>query len=140
MTVHCLHVQINSQVKEKAVEVSIAFRKERFATKRELNSLSQITGSLQQNVFQKDLLNCYQKFSLIFNLCCILLAEASKVFPPDFASVSPGEVFGQVCSTVCTFCCYYSRRNLKNCLFYGHLFSCRLKIYFDDEYVWNQIL
>lgn len=52
-------------VKSKAIEVSAAFRKERFSTKRELNILSQIT------------------------------AEAIKVFPPDFISVDPVLVYAQ---------------------------------------------
>ena len=43
-------------------QVAAAFQKERFATKRELNTLSQIT------------------------------AEASRIFPPDYASVRPEDV------------------------------------------------
>ena len=42
--------------------MAAAFQKERFATKRELNTLSQIT------------------------------AEAAKIFPPDYASVFPAVV------------------------------------------------
>ena len=55
-----------SQVRERAEAVAAGFRKERFATKRELNTLSQ------------------------------LAAEAAKVFPPDFSSVNPADVLAQV--------------------------------------------
>jgi len=50
-------------IKQKATEVARAFQVERFATKRELNSLSQ------------------------------LCAEATKILPPDFPSVNPQDVF-----------------------------------------------
>lgn len=46
-------------LKERAEEISKIYRKERFATKKELNSLSQVT------------------------------AEASTIFPPDFLSATP---------------------------------------------------
>ena len=53
-------------VKAKARAVAAAFQIERFATKRELTKMSQVT------------------------------AECAKVFPPDFASVDPDEVIRQV--------------------------------------------
>jgi hypothetical protein len=52
-------------VKDKAREVAAAFQVERFATKKELTKMSQLT------------------------------AECAKVFPPDFASVDPEEVIKQ---------------------------------------------
>lgn len=52
-------------VREKARQVALAFQLERFATKKELTKMSQIT------------------------------AECAKVFPPDFASVDPDEVIRQ---------------------------------------------
>ena len=48
---------------EKAREISKLFQKERFATKRELNSISQI------------------------------IADSSKIFPPDYVSLSADEIF-----------------------------------------------
>jgi hypothetical protein len=52
-------------VRAKAREVATAFQVERFATKKELTKMSQLT------------------------------AECAKVFPPDFASVDPEEVIRQ---------------------------------------------
>ena len=52
-------------VREKARQVAVAFQLERFATKKELTKMSQVT------------------------------AECAKVFPPDFASVDPDEVIRQ---------------------------------------------
>ncbi len=54
-------------LQQRTNEVAAAFQIERFATKKELNKLAQITG------------------------------EAAKLFPPDFASVDPQEVVAQVC-------------------------------------------
>lgn len=53
-------------VKEKARQVASYFQIERFATKKELTKLSQMT------------------------------AECAKVFPPDFASADPEEIIKQV--------------------------------------------
>jgi hypothetical protein len=55
------------QLRAKAYEVAAVFQKERFATKRELNSLSQIA------------------------------ADATKIFPPDFLSVDPVKIQAKVC-------------------------------------------
>lgn len=52
-------------VRDKARQVAEAFQLERFATKKELTKMSQVT------------------------------AECAKVFPPDFASVEPDEVIRQ---------------------------------------------
>ena len=60
--------QETATVKAKAREVAVAFQIERFATKKELTKMSQLT------------------------------AECAKVFPPDFASVDPEEVIKQVCT------------------------------------------
>ena len=54
--------QIPAELLIKARTVAAAFQKERFATKRELNLLSQVT------------------------------AEASRLFPPDYASVNPARI------------------------------------------------
>lgn len=61
-----------SQVKQKAVDVSAKFQSDRFATKRELTTMSR------------------------------LAAEAAKIFPPDFASVDPPVVYAQVGDGVTT--------------------------------------
>lgn len=58
--------QETAVVKEKARQVAAYFQIERFATKRELTKLSQMT------------------------------AECAKVFPPDFASADPEEIIKQV--------------------------------------------
>lgn len=55
-------------VKQKAIEVARSFQVERFATKRELNSLSQ------------------------------LCAEASKILPQDYASVNPQDIYDRAIS------------------------------------------
>jgi hypothetical protein len=57
--------QVPAAVKDKAREVAAAFQVERFATKKELTKMSQLT------------------------------AECAKVFPPDFASVDAEEVIKQ---------------------------------------------
>lgn len=51
---------------EKTREIARLFQKERFATKRELNSISQI------------------------------IADSSKIFPPDFASLNAADVMTTV--------------------------------------------
>jgi hypothetical protein len=53
-------------LRAKAYEVAAVFQKERFATKRELNSLSQVA------------------------------ADATKIFPPDFLSVDPVKIQAKV--------------------------------------------
>jgi len=58
--------QVPAEVEERGREIAAIFRKERFATKRELNNLSR------------------------------LAADASQIFPPDFVSATPEEVSAQV--------------------------------------------
>ena len=65
-------------VREKAAAVAVAFQIERFATKKELTKMSQLT------------------------------AECAKVFPPDFASVEPEEVLTLVGYYCCCSCCSYT--------------------------------
>lgn len=55
-----------SQVKQKAAEIAILLQVERFATKKELTRMTQLT------------------------------AECSKIFPPDFASIDRDEIMRQV--------------------------------------------
>ena len=55
-----------SKILDRATAVCGAFQQDRFATKRELNSLSQ------------------------------LAADMVKIFPPDFTSVNPADVAAQV--------------------------------------------
>lgn len=66
-------------VREKAAAVAVAFQIERFATKKELTKMSQLT------------------------------AECAKVFPPDFASVEPEEVLTLVGYCFCSCCSYASK-------------------------------
>ena len=62
--------QLPDVVKERARQVAQHFQSERFATKKELTKMSQLS------------------------------AECTKVFPPDFASVDPEEVVRVVSSDV----------------------------------------
>ena len=54
--------QVPELLRERALEIAKMYQKERFATKKELNSMSQI------------------------------MAEASNLFPPDFVSATPDYV------------------------------------------------
>ena len=58
--------QLPPDIQRRARAIAFAFQKERFATKRELNLLSQVT------------------------------AEVSKIFPPDFASALPDAIESRV--------------------------------------------
>ena len=69
----CMHYSHVFQLRAKAYEVAAVFQKERFATKRELNSLSQIA------------------------------ADATKIFPPDFLSVDPAKIQAKVRTDVLTY-------------------------------------